>query len=526
MCIVEDNKGKIFASCSETPRDGMEIRTNTATLQRYRRNILRLLLASHCRECTTCSKSRDCRLQELSRRFGIHQIKYDKTEKALKEWFSIDVSSPSIVRDSNKCICCGDCVRMCSEKQNVGCIDFAKRGWYIMVGTAFDMPLGETNCIGCGQCAAVCPTGALVVKDDTNKIWTVIHDPTKRVIAQVAPAVRFAFGQEFGLPDGENTMSFIVAALRRIGFDEVYDTSFAADLTVMEESAELLERLQTPHEMPLFTSCCPAWVKYAEDHHPELLSDISTCKSPMQMFGSVLKEQARQGIAGVGGGIRDDREIVTVAIMPCTAKKGEILRPEFIHDGVPETDYVVTTLELANMVWEAGIEFKTLEPEACDSTFGLYSGGGLIFGVSGGVTEAVIRRVVEDKSYTSLENIKYIGVRGVEGIKAFELPYGTRTLRIAVVSGLANFETLLDRINTGEEQFDFVEVMTCPNGCINGGGQPFSHDLGEHLRAKSVYASDKMTRIRNSDANPMVQYAYDNIIKDRAHELLHVEKRS
>jgi NADH-quinone oxidoreductase subunit G len=526
MCIVEDERGKIFTSCSEVPRDGMVIHTNTANLQRHRKNILRLLLASHCRECTTCSKSVDCRLQELARRFGIHQIKFDKSEKALKDWYEIDTSSPSIVRDSNKCICCGDCVRMCSEKQNVGCIDFAHRGWDMMVGTAFDMPLGETNCIGCGQCAAVCPTGAIVVKDDTKKLWNVIHDRTKRVIVQVAPAVRVAFGEEFDMPEGENTMPLIVAALRRIGFDEVYDTSFAADLTVMEESAELLERLKTPHDMPLFTSCCPAWVKYAESRRPELMPHISTCKSPMQMFGSVIKEQVRTGTLDDNRGVKDDRDVVTVAVMPCTAKKGEILRPEFIHDGIPETDFVITTQELANMVWEAGIEFSDLEPEACDMTFGMYSGGGLIFGVSGGVTEAVIRRVAADKSYSAIENIKYIGVRGVEGIKAFELPYGDITLRIAVISGLANLETLLERIHSGEERFDFVEVMTCPNGCVNGGGQPFSHNFTDQPRARGLYASDKLTRIRNSDSNPMVKYAYDKIIKDKAHELLHIENRA
>jgi NADH-quinone oxidoreductase subunit G len=487
-------------------------------LRRYRKNILKLLLASHCRECTTCPKSGDCRLQELARRFGIHQISFDKSEKAYKDWYEIDTSSPSIVRDPNKCIECGDCVRMCSEKQNVGCIDFAYRGWDMIVGTAFNAPLAETDCIGCGQCASVCPTGAVVVKDDTKHVWRALDDPGTRVVVQVAPAVRVAFGEEFDMPEGQNTMPLIVAALRRLGFDEIYDTSFAADLTVMEESAELLGKLSDPDGLPLFTSCCPAWVRYAENRMPELLPHISTCKSPMQMFGAVIKEQAKHNVG-------DERKVVTVAVMPCTAKKGEILRPEFTHDGVSETDYVVTTTELANMVWEAGVDFEELEPEACDMVFGMHSGGGLIFGVSGGVTEAVVRRVAEDKSYAALDNIKYIGMRGVEGIKAFELPYGDRTLRIAVVSGLHNANILIERMKSGEERFDFVEVMTCPDGCINGGGQPFSNDFGKERRAKGLYAEDKMTRIRHSDANPMIQYTYGNIIKGKEHELLHVPPR-
>ena len=518
MCIVEDKNGKIFTSCSEMPRDGLEINTNTAKLQRYRKNILKLLLASHCRECTTCSKSVDCRLQLLARRFGIHQIKFDRSEAGYNKLYEIDSSSPSIVRDSNKCILCGDCVRMCTELQNVGCIDFSSRGWDMKVGTAFDVPLSETDCIGCGQCSAVCPTGALVVKDDTKKIWEVLQDPTKKVIVQVAPAVRFAIGEEFGLPEGENSMDLIVAALRRIGFDEVYDTSFAADLTVMEESEELLQRLESGAKLPLFTSCCPAWVKYAENRRPELLPQISTCKSPMQMFGAVIKKNHEES--------GDDRDVITVAVMPCTAKKGEILRPELSNNGKPNTDFVVTTLELANMVWEAGVEFADLEPEACDMVFGMYSGGGLIFGVSGGVTEAVIRRLVSDKSHNSLENIKYTGVRGIEGIKAFELPYADRILRIAVVSGLSNANELIDRIESGHEHFDFVEVMTCPNGCVNGAGQPFSANFEKQQRGSAVYASDKMTRIRTSDQNPMIEYVYGKIIKDEAHDLLHVPSRT
>jgi NADH-quinone oxidoreductase subunit G len=517
MCIVEDKKGNIFTSCSEVPRDGMEIWTNTPKLQRYRRNILRLLLSTHCRECTVCSGSPNCHLRILSRRFGINELRFDKSEKALKDKYEIDHSSLSIVRDPNKCIKCGDCVRVCAERQHVGCIDFAYRGRDMIVSTAFNMPLSETNCVGCGQCSAVCPTNSITIKDDTDKFWEVLADPSKRVIVQIAPAVRFAFGEEFNLPEGTNTLALIVAALRRLGVDEVYDTSFAADLTIMEESAEFLKTLESPEKLPLFTSCCPAWVKYAETQHPDLMDHISTCKSPMQMFSAVIKERERIEP-------QDGREVVNVAIMPCTAKKGEIQRPEFAHDGKPDTDISITTVELAKMVWEAGIEINKLEPEACDMVFGMYSGGGLIFGVSGGVTEAVLRRVVADKSYNSLDNIRYSGVRGTVGIKTFEVELGERTLRFGVVSGLANATALIERIKRGEEHFDFIEVMACPSGCVNGGGQPFSVRFEKKERSAGVYISDKKTRIRSSDMNPMITYTYENVIKDKAHELLHVHK--
>ncbi|WP_027399804.1 [FeFe] hydrogenase, group A [Anaerovorax odorimutans] len=521
MCIVEDNRGGIITSCSTPPKNGMEIKTNTPKLHKHRKLILKLLLSSHCRECTTCSKSGDCRLQDLARRFGIQQIKFDKTQKAYKDEYTIDRSSPSITRDPNKCIQCGDCVRMCSENQNVGAIDFALRGYELMVCPAFDDPIAETDCVNCGQCAAVCPTAAIVVNNQVEEAWKAIYDKNKRVVVQIAPAVRVALGEEFDLPPGESVMPLIVAAMRKIGFDEIYDTSFSADLTVIEESNEFLEKLKSGAKLPLFTSCCPGWIKYVENRHPDLLPQISSCKSPMGMFSSVFKEYASKPENKM-----DDRETFVIAIMPCTAKKYEASREEFKTngkvDGKYDTDLVLTTQELANMIWEAGVEFNELVPEASDMPFGMYSGAGVIFGVTGGVTEAVIRRLVPTKDHTTFNNITYSGVRGLEGVKVFEIPYGDRTLKLAVVSGLKNTEELIQKVKSGEEHYDFIEVMACPTGCIGGGGQPQSSRETKTLRAQGLYSTDKMTRIKHSDANPIIEPIYKDIIKDKAHELLHV----
>lgn len=518
MCIVEDHRGSIHASCSTPPKNGMEIWTNTPTLQKHRRTLLRLLLASHCRECTTCSKNGNCKLQDLSKRFGIDEVRFDKSEKAFKDEYKIDDSSPSITRNPNKCIHCGDCVRMCSETQNVGAIDFALRGYNLMVCPAFDMPLAETECVNCGQCSAVCPTGAIIIKNDVPAVWKAIHDKKKRVVAQVAPAVRVALGEAFGMKEGENVMPLIVAAMRKIGFDEVYDTSFAADLTVIEETNEFLHKLENGNDLPLFTSCCPAWVKYVENKHPELMSQVSTCKSPQQMFGSLMKAYWKESNP------EDDRETVVVSVMPCTAKKAEAGREELKTDGISDVDIVLTTEGLADMIYESGIVFKDLEPEAMDMPFGMYSGAGLIFGVSGGVTEAVIRKVIQDKSHTSINNIKFCGARGLEGTKEFELPLedGETVLKIAVVSGLGNAEKLIQKIKSKEAFYHFVEVMACPGGCIAGAGQPFGLTDKKKLRAKALYASDKQTQLRHADENPMISSLYEGILKDRSHELLHV----
>lgn len=517
MCVVEDEWGGILASCSTPPRDKMIVKTNTPKLHQHRKMILELLLAAHCRDCTVCEKNGKCRLQELAHRFGLKDIRFKNTS----EEAPLDTSSKAIVREPSKCILCGDCVRMCNEIQNVGAIDFAHRGAKMVVTPAFGRDLADTNCVNCGQCAAVCPTGAIIVKSNLKDVWKALYDDSKRVVVQVAPAVRVALGEEFGLSAGENVMGKIVAALRRLGFDEIYDTSVSADLTVMEESKEFVKKLESGDTTyPLFTSCCPAWVSYAQTKHPELTKYVSSCKSPMEMFGTVIKEHFKSR------DIMDNKTTISVAVMPCTAKKAEAAREEFTRNDIPDVDYVITTTELVKMIKEIGIQFNELESEATDMPFSLYSGAGVIFGVTGGVTEAVIRRVVEDKSQQVLKEIEFLGVRGLEGVKVCELPLGENVLKIGIVSGLGNAEKLIEKIESGEEHFDFVEVMACPGGCISGAGQPFSHQPEKLDRAKGIYKADKISQIKRSEENPLMMALYDGMLKHRTHELLHVEYRS
>lgn len=513
MCVVEDKWGNIMASCSETPKDGMVIYTNTPKLQKHRKMILELLLASHCRDCTTCAKSGKCKLQDLASRFGIKQVRFEQDK-----WdMPIDDSSTSIVRNPSKCILCGDCVRMCSEIQGMGVLDFAYRGSKMQVMPAFDRKIKDSGCVNCGQCTAVCPTGALMLKDETDRVWRKLHNPNMRVVAQIAPAVRVALGEEFDIPLGENVTGKIVAALRKLGFDEIYDTSLAADLTVMEETKEFLERLDKNEEtMPLFTSCCPAWVRFVELKHPELLPHVSTCRSPQQMFGAVVKEYFRRTKE------TDGKETMMVSIMPCTAKKYECARPEFTTNGEKDVDVVITTQELASMIKEAGIVFSELEPEAPDMPFGLASGSGVLFGVTGGVTEAVLRRCVEERTQESLKDLAFSGVRGMEGIKEAEVKIGERTLKVAVVHGLRHVEELLTLIKSGEKHYDFVEVMACQGGCIGGAGQPIPvKTTTKKSRASGIYKADKSSQIKRSDENPLVQGLYLTLLKDKSHELLH-----
>lgn len=512
LCTVENERGKTFASCSEPPRDGMIVYTNTPRLMKYRKLILELLLAAHCRDCTTCIKSGECQLQSLAHRMGVGNIRFENT----KEQHPLDFSSPSIVRDPNKCILCGDCVRMCDNVQSVNAIDFAYRGTRALVTPAFNKKIAETDCVNCGQCRVVCPTGAISIHTNTDAIWDLLADKNTKVVAQIAPAVRVAVGDRFGLPKGENVMGKLVNVLHRLGFDEVYDTSYGADLTVIEESEELMNRLETGENLPLFTSCCPAWVKFCEERYPDLAKNLSTCRSPQQMFGAVVREYYKDPEKSGG------KRIVSVSIMPCTAKKEEILRPESTTNGKQDIDYVLTTTELISMIRKAGIRFENLEIEATDMPFGIGSGAGVIFGVTGGVTEAVLRRLREGHNRVEMEKIKFSGVRGEEGLKEVEFDYNGRTIRAAVVSGLGNANNLMKRIQKGEAQYDFVEVMACRRGCIMGGGQPVPVDPESRIaRSKGIYDTDINTQIKKSNENPLVQSLYDGLLKGKTHELLH-----
>lgn len=517
MCVVEDDRGRVFASCSETPRDGMVIYTNTPRLQHHRKMIIELLLASHCRDCTTCAKNGVCTLQKLSRQLGVMEVRFENNKKQLPK----DMTSECIVRDPNKCILCGDCVRTCDEIQGLGVLDFAFRGSKMQVTPAFNKDLAQTDCVGCGQCRAVCPTGAITIKQNVGAVWRALADNNTRVVVQIAPAVRVAIGDKFGIKKGENVLGRLVAALRRIGFDEIYDTNFGADLTVMEESKELVERLESGENLPLFTSCCPAWVKFCEKKYPEFRKNISTCRSPQEMFGALIKEEARMN-AG-----KDTRKTMVISIMPCTAKKSEITRPEHFTDGEQNVDYVLTTTEVTRMIQEAGIDLAQVKPEALDMPFGIASGAGAIFGVTGGVTEAVLRRLVNSNKVEDLEAISFTGVRGVDGIKEAKVQLGDREVRIAVVNGLQSASEVLDQMKAGEVNYDFVEVMACKRGCIAGGGQPVP--IGprtKKARLEGLYKIDNLAQIKLSNQNPIVMTAYDGILKGKEHKLLHNEYSS
>lgn len=512
LCTVEDDRGKTFASCSEKPRDGMIIYTNTPRLMRYRKLILELLLAAHCRDCTTCIKSGECHLQELAHRMGVHEIRFEN----VREIQPIDTSSHAIIRDPNKCILCGDCVRMCDNVQNINAIDFAYRGTDAQVIPAFNKKIAETDCVGCGQCRVVCPTGAISIHTNIDEVWEALADKNTKVIAQIAPAVRVAIGDNFGYAKGENVMGKLVGVLHRLGFDEVYDTSYGADLTVVEESKEFIERFTSGEKMPLFTSCCPAWVKYCENKYPEFVPNLSTCRSPQQMFGAVVREYYKDPEKNEG------KKIVSVSIMPCTAKKEEILRPESYTNGKQDVDYVLTTTEIVRMIRKSGIVFDKVEIEAADVPFGIGSGSGVIFGVTGSVTEAVLRRLQQGHNRVDMESIKKSGVRGDDGIKVLTYNYNGREIKAAVVNGLANADKVLQQIKNHEAEYDFVEVMACRRGCIMGGGQPVNAGpRTRKARMKGLYDTDVNTQIKKSNENPMILSLYDTLLKGKEHELLH-----
>ncbi len=511
MCIVEDDRGKIFASCSEEPKDGMVIYTNTPKLQHHRKMILELLLASHCTDCTTCRTNGACILLKLANQLGVNYVRFQNHKPVLP----LDDSSPCIVYDPNKCILCGDCVRTCAEIQGLGIIDFVNRGSKMRVSTAFGRPLSETACVGCGQCRVVCPTGAITVNQNIHPVWEALADRNTKVVVQIAPAVRVAIGDKFGLPKGENALGKLVAALKLMGFDQVYDTNFGADLTVVEEAAELVEKIKEG-DLPLFTSCCPAWVKFCEEKYPDLKKHISSCRSPQQMFGAVLKEESRMDTSS------DKKKTVVVSIMPCTAKKAEILRPEHYTDGEQNVDYVLTTTEITRMIKEAGIDLAQIKPDAMDMPFGLSSGGGAIFGVTGGVTEAVLRQLIDSYNPDDLEMIKLTGIRGNDGIKEATVTLHGREVHIGVVNGLKNAAIVMDGIRSGEMKFDFVEVMACRSGCIAGGGQPVPvFPKIKDARAEGLYDIDDEKQIKISSDNPFVLSLYDGLLKGKEHKLLH-----
>ena len=513
LCMVEDDRGRCFASCSEEPRDGMVIYTHTERLRKNRKLIVELLLAAHCRDCTTCDKHGKCKLQKLAYQLGINNVRFENH----REVQPVDFSSPAIVRDPNKCILCGCCVRACSELQGVGVLDFAHRGTDAIVTTAFDRKMAMTNCVSCGQCRVVCPTGALTIHHNMTDVWQALGDKNTRVVAQIAPAVRVAIGEAFGLPKGANSMGKVVAALHRMGFDEVFDTTYTADLTIMEESAEFLERVKAGEKLPLMTSCCPAWVKFVENEYPEFKSNISTCRSPQAMFSAILKEYYRDEANAKG------KKTVVVSVMPCTAKKMEAERKESYTHEEKDTDYVLTTTELIRMIDAHGINFEELPSESCDMPFGIGSGGGVIFGATGGVTEAVLRRLIEGHDPATLRAIAECGARGEEGIKEFSVPYNGLDVKICVASGLANARKVLESVKSGEKEYHFIEVMACPGGCVMGGGQPVygTKVRRAETRTKGLYEADGGMAIKKSNENPLMDVFYNGYFKGKAHELLH-----
>ncbi len=522
LCLVDLEGRGIVSSCSTIPAPGMKVKTQTEEIREIRKISVELLLANHDKSCPTCSKSASCQLQDLARRLGIEEIRFKSTHTPMP----IDNTSPSLVRDPNKCILCGDCVRACNEIQGIGAIDFSGRGSNTTILPAFGKDLNQVECVYCGQCASVCPTGALTPKSEVNAVWKDLDDPKKTVVAQIAPAVRVAIGEHFGMEPGTITTGQMVAALKAMGFNQVYDTSFTADLTVIEEATEFLERKTKGEKLPQFTSCCPAWVKYAEQYYPDLLPNLSSCRSPQQMFGSIAKEILPEKL-GV-----NTKDLVVVSIMPCTAKKSEAKMSKFKTDGIPDVDHVLTTQELGRMIEESGLRFSKLEPESLDMPFGFKTGAGVIFGVSGGVTEAVLRYAVEKVSGIKLDSVDFKAVRGIEGLREASLSVAGIDLKLAIVHGLANAKVVAEKVKAGECDYDLIEVMTCPGGCIGGAGQPVVQDraAAKRLRTKGLYDTDKMLEFHKSQENHMVAECYDKHLGDvggeKAHHLLHTNYRS
>ena len=525
MCVVEikypNGRVMINSSCTTPPEAGTQVFTNTDRVRKIRKTVLELLLANHDRECTTCERSGSCELQKYSKEYDIKDIKYVK--KKPEEYLPLDKSNPALIRDPNKCILCGACVRACSEFQGHSVLGFANRGSKTRVQPLNGMELSKVDCVFCGQCKAVCPTGAITINNEIDGVWKALNNPEKKVVIQVAPAVRAAIGEMFGMP----VIGKLYSAMRKLGFDQVFDTNFAADLTIMEEANEFIERFKKGENLPLFTSCCQAWVRYVETQHPELINHLSSCKSPQSMMSSIIKDILPKTKAAEGY-TKDN--IVVVSVMPCSAKKAEIKRPQLMTNGKYDTDFILTTQEFAHLIKSAGLDLKDMKDEEADSPFGEYTGAATIFGASGGVAEAAVRTAYNMLTGENLTNLDIETMRGVDKnsrVKDTVLDIKGTKVKVRVVSTLKEAENSLQEILKGTADFHILEVMACLGGCVNGGGQPIScNDATIKVkRAKALYDEDKGLTLRNSHDNPDIKKLYNEYLEKpgshKAHELLH-----
>jgi NADH-quinone oxidoreductase subunit G len=519
ICIVEiEGERGVARSCIRQVQKDMKIHTNTPKLRSTRKVLIELVMANHPHDCFSCERNQNCELLDLASELGVKEIRFENSKHDRK----LDTSSPSIIRDPDKCILCGRCIRMCNEIQSVGVIDYARRGPELKVTTFLDKGLGNVECINCGQCIHVCPVAAIKEQTSIKEVWKAIEASEKVVVVQEAPAVRVALGEELGLPVGTLVTGKMHAALKKLGFDYVFDTNFAADLTIMEEGSELVKRVKEGGVLPMFTSCCPGWIKFMEHFYPDLLPHLSTCKSPQQMFGALAKTYfARESKI-------DPSKIVSVSIMPCTAKKFECQRPEMNSSGFKDVDYVLTTREIARMIREAGIDFASLPDDPALELMGQYTGAGTIFGATGGVMEAALRTAYKLITGKELENIDIQPVRGIKGIKAATVDAAGLAIKVAVAHGLGNARVLLEEVRSGKSPYHFIEVMACPGGCVGGGGQPIGFDLCvRENRGYTLYSEDKSMTYRKSHENPAIQKIYKDFLKEplgeKSHHLLHTE---